>query len=163
MEEDDIKFALRNIAAANLSLCDQLISLNASPTMIAQNALGGFIVDVETVEEYVNRITTENERLKLGIARLKWLEVDMTDKCNVYFFSKIRGVVTTNPQKLLDIDSIYDGEYVVADIEQIIPELLLPALRDSLKTSDINTCMRINDSIAEVLTMLDIQKDGKDE
>lgn len=163
MEEDDIKFALRNIAAANLSLCDQLISLNASPTMIAQNALGGFIVDVETVEEYVNRITTENERLKLGMARLKWLDVNMTDKCNVYFFSKIRGVVTTNPQKLLDIDSIYDGEHVVADIEQIIPELLLPALRDSLKTSDIDMCMRINDSIAEVLTMLDIQKDGKDE
>lgn len=163
MEEDDIKFALRNIAAANLSLCDQLISLNASPTMIAQNALGGFIEDVETVEEYVNRITTENERLKLGIARLKWLEVDMTDKCNVYFFSKIRGVVTTNPLELLDIDSIYDGEHVVADIEQIIPELLLPALRDSLKTSDIDMCMRINDSIAEVLTMLDIQKDGKDE
>ena len=45
MEEDDIKLALRNIAAANLSLCNQLISLNASPTTIAQNALGGFIED----------------------------------------------------------------------------------------------------------------------
>ena len=43
MEEDDIKFALRDIAAANLSLCDQPISLNASPTTIAQNALGGLL------------------------------------------------------------------------------------------------------------------------
>lgn len=163
MEEDDIKFALRNIAAANLSLCDQLISLNASPTMIAQNALGGFIEDVETVEEYVNCVTTQNERLKLGIARLKELDLDMTYNCNIYFFSQVRGVVTTSPRKLLDIDSIYDGENIVADIEQIIPGLLLPLLRDSLKKSDINLCMRINDAISETLTLLDIQKDGENE
>ena len=161
MEEDDIKLALRNIAAANLSLCDQLISLNASPTTIAQNALGGFIEDVETVEEYVNRVTTENERLKLGIARLKELDLDMSYNCNIYFFSEIRGIVTTSPRKLLAIDSIYDGERIVADIEQIIPELLLPLLRNSLKTSDINLCKRINDAIAETLTMLDIQKDSE--
>ena len=159
MEEDDIKFALRNIAAANLSLCDQLISLNASPTMIAQNALGGFIEDVETVEEYVNRVTTENERLKLGIARLKELDLDMKYNCNIYFFSQVRGVVTASPRKLLDIDSLYDGGYIVADIDQIIPELLLPSLRDSLKASDIDLCKRITNAIGEVLTMLDIQKD----
>lgn len=161
MEEDDIKFALRNLAAANLSLCDQLIALNASPTMIVQNALGGFIVDAESVEEYVSRITEENERLNRGITRLKWLEVDMTYNSNIYFFSQTRGVVTTSPRKLLDIDSPYEGEMVVADIEQIIPEILLPLLRDSLKISDIDLCKRINDAIGEVLTMLDIQKDSE--
>lgn len=162
MEEDDIKLALRNIAAANLSLCNQLISLNASPTTIAQNALGGFIEDGD-VEEYVNRVTTENERLKLGIAQLKELDLDMTYNCSIYFFSQVRGVVTTSPRKLLNIDSIYDGEAIVTDIEQIIPELLLPLLYDSLKAADIDLCKRINDAIAEVLTMLDIQKDGKND
>lgn len=163
MEEDDIKFALRNIAAANLSLCDQLIALNASPTMIAQNALGGFIEDVESVDEYINRMVEENERLKLGIARLKELDLDMTYNCNIYFFSQVRGVVTASPRKLLDIDGLYDGGRIVVDIEQIIPELLLPLLHDSLKKSDINLCMRINDAISETLTLLDIQKDGENE
>lgn len=161
MEEDDIKFALRNLAAANLSLCDQLIALNASPTMIAQNGLGGIIVDAESVDEYINRIAEENERIKLGVARLKELDLDMTYDCNIYFFSQVRGVVTTSPRKLLDIDSLYDGGRIVVDIEQIIPELLLPSLHDSLKASDIDLCKRINDAIAEVLTMLDIQKDKK--
>ena len=87
----------------------------------------------------------------------------MTYNCNIYFFSQIRGVVTTSPRKLFDIGSIYDGENVVADIEQIIPELLLLLLRDSLKKSDINLCMRINDAISETLTLLDIQKDGENE
>lgn len=160
MEEDDIKFALRNLAAANLSLCDQLIALNASPTMIAEKMLG---LSVEDVEEFINAEVANNERLKLGIARLKELDLDMTYNCNIYFFSQVRGVVTTSPRKLLDIDSIYDGENIVADIEQIIPELLLPLLRDSLKKSDINLCMRINDAISETLTLLDIQKDGENE
>lgn len=160
MEEDDIKFALRNLAAANLSLCDQLIALNASPTMIAEKMLG---LSVEDVEEFINAEVANNERLKLGVARLKELDLDMTYNCNIYFFSQVRGVVTTSPWKLLDIDSIYDGEKVVADIEQIIPELLLPLLRDSLKKSDINLCMRINDAISETLTLLDIQKDGENE
>nr|DAT00667.1 MAG TPA: hypothetical protein [Caudoviricetes sp.] len=165
MEEDDIKFALRNLAAANLSLCDQLIALNASPTMIAQNGLGGIIVDAESVDEYINRIAEENERIKLGIARLKELDLDMTYNCNIYFFSQVRGVVRTSPRKLLDIDNLYDGGHIVADIvadiDQIIPEILLPLLRDSLKASDINLCNRINDAIGEVLTMLDIQKDNE--
>lgn len=160
MEEDDIKFALRNLAAANLSLCDQLIALNASPTMIAEKMLG---LSVEDVEEFINAEVANNERLKLGVARLKELDLDMTYNCNIYFFSQVRGVVTTSPRKLLDIDSIYDGENIVADIEQIIPELLLPLLRDSLKKSDINLCMRINDAISETLTLLDIQKDGENE
>ena len=160
MEEDDIKFALRNLAAANLSLCDQLIALNASPTMIAEKMLG---LSVEDVEEFINAEVANNERLKLGVARLKELDLDMTYNCNIYFFSQVRGVVTTSPRKLLDIDSIYDGENVVADIEQIIPELLLPLLRDSLKKSDINLYMRINDAISETLTLLDIQKDGENE
>lgn len=160
MEEDDIKFALRNLAAANLSLCDQLIALNASPTMIAENMLG---LSVEDIEEFINCEVANNERLKLGIARLKELDLDMTYNCNIYFFSQVRGVVTTSPRKLLDIDSIYDGEVIVTDIEQIIPELLLPLLYDSLKAADIDLCKRINDAIAEVLTMLDIQKDGKND
>ena len=160
MEEDDIKFALRNLAAANLSLCDQLIALNASPTMIAEKMLG---LSVEDVEEFINAEVANNERLKLGVARLKELDLDMTYNCNIYFFSQVRGVVTTSPRKLLDIDSIYDGENIVADIEQIIPELLLPLLRDSLKKSDINLCMRINDAISETLTLLDIQKGGENE
>lgn len=158
MEEDDIKFALRNLAAANLSLCDQLIALNASPTMIAEKMLG---LSVEDVEEFINAEVANNERLKLGVARLKELDLDMTYNCKIYFFSQVRGVVTTSPRKLLDIDSIYDGEAIVTDIEQIIPELLLPLLYDSLKAADIDLCKRINDAIAEVLTMLDIQKDGK--
>lgn len=160
MEEDDIKFALRNLAAANLSLCDQLIALNASPTMIAENMLG---LSVEDIEEFINCEVANNERLKLGIAQLKELDLDMTYNCNIYFFSQVRGVVITSPRKLLDIDSIYDGEAIVTDIEQIIPELLLPLLYDSLKAADIDLCNRINDAIAEVLTMLDIQKDGKND
>lgn len=160
MEEDDIKFALRNLAAANLSLCDQLIALNASPTMIAENILG---LSVEDIEEFINCKVANNERLKLGIAQLKELDLDMTYNRNIYFFSQVRGVVTTSPRKLLDIDSIYDGEAIVTDIEQIIPELLLPLLYDSLKAADIDLCKRINDAIAEVLTMLDIQKDGKND
>lgn len=160
MEEDDIKFALRNLAAANLSLCDQLIALNASPTMIAENMLN---LSVEDIEEFINCEVANNERLKLGIAQLKELDLDMTYNCNIYFFSQVRGVVTTSPRKLLDIDSIYDGEAIVTDIEQIIPELLLPLLYDYLKAADIDLCQRINDAIAEVLTMLDIQKDGEND
>lgn len=160
MEEDDIKFALRNIAATNLSLCDSLLKLNASPLIIAENMLG---MPIEDMEGFINSTNANNERLKLGIAQLKELDLDMTYNCNIYFFSQVRGVVTTSPRKLLDIDSIYDGEAIVTDIEQIIPELLLPLLYDSLKAADIDLCKRINDAIAEVLTMLDIQKDGKND
>lgn len=163
MEEDDIKFALRNIAAANLSLCDQLISLNASPTMIAQNATGGFIVDVETVEEYVNRITAENERLKTGIEQLKKYDLDMTDNCNVYFVNSAGFVIASSPQKMLGLDSWYVGEDIVTDIEQVIPELLLPLLYDSLKAQDLGRSKRINKAITNVLASLDKQKENSNE
>lgn len=158
MEEDDIKIALRNLAQNNLILCDELLNLRASLTMIAVNVLG---CPIEDVEEFIDSKAVTNERLTLGVEQLKKLDLDMTYNCNIYFFSSTRGLVTTSPRKLLSADSIYEGEDIVADIEQVIPELLLPLLYDSLKNPVLSLSKRINDAIGEVLTMLDIQKDSE--
>lgn len=158
--EEDLKASLVGLMRENAQLCAKLLNIRASSSFIAETLLS---CSVEDVEEFINGKMTDNERLRLGIEQLKKLDLDMSYNCNIYFFSPIRGVVTTSPRKLLMDDTLYDGEDIVADIEQIIPELLLPLLYDSLKTPDIGLSKRINEAITNVLELLAIQKDGENE
>lgn len=160
MEEDDIKIALRNLAQDNLTLCNELLNIQANPQIIAEQLLG---CSDDDIERFIDARRINNERLRLGIEQLKKFDLDMTYNCNIYFFSPIRGLITTSPRKLLDFDYLYDGEDIAVDIEQIIPELLSPLLHNALKNSGMTLCRRINESIAEVLTLLDIQKDEGNE
>ena len=153
--EEDLKASLVGLTRDKAKLCAELLNINASSSFIAENLLG---CAIEDVEEFIDCNRDINERLYLGIEQLKKLDLDMTYNCNLYFFSREKGIVTTTPRLILRIDSFYEGEDVVADLEQVIPELLLPLLYDSVKSSDFTLSQRINEAITHVLKLLNNSK-----
>lgn len=155
--EEDLKASLVGLTRGTAKLCAELLNVRASSEFIAENLLGN---PLEDVEEFINGKMIDNERLLLGIEQLKKLDLDMTYNCNIYFFSSLHGLVTTTPQLMLRKDSMYNGEDIIAGIEQVIPELLLPLLYDSLKNPDLSLSKRINESITHVLRLLDKQKEN---
>nr|DAR38901.1 MAG TPA: hypothetical protein [Caudoviricetes sp.] len=149
--ECQLKTQLINLARDNAEICADLLNIQASPQIIAENIFG---CSVEEIEDFIASKRLNNERLSLAIEQLEKLDIDAAYNCNLHFFSREKGLVTTTPRLILRIDSFYEGEDVVADLEQVIPELLLPLLYDAVKSSDFALSQRINEAIAHVLKLL---------
>lgn len=153
--ECQLKMQLINLARDNAKICADLLNIQASPQNIAENIFG---CSVEEIEDFIASKRLNNERLRLAIEQLEKLDMDAAYNCNLYFFSREKGLVTTTPRLILCIGSLYEGEDVVADLEQVIPELLLPLLYDSVKSSDFTLSQRINEAITHVLKLLNNSK-----
>jgi hypothetical protein len=155
--EEELKTSLMNLAEDNVKLCRDLLALNATSVIIAENLLG---CTEDNIDEFVDRFTVNNERLRLGIGQLQKLDLDVNSKNKLYYFSMENGLIETTPMRLMLINSVYAGEDIVTDIEQVIPELLLLLLYDVVKSLDLAASKRINEAITLVLELLDKQKEN---
>ncbi len=134
-----------------------LFKMGASPAFIVENLLR---CDAESTEEYIDKMLSRIERMRLAVDQLSEYDVDFSHSGYLYYFSREGYFIAITIAALLAKDSDYAGEDIVADLSKVIPEILASELHDATKRCDLEAAKRINETITHVLTLLDKQKEN---
>lgn len=137
-----------------------LFEMGASPAFIVENLLR---CDAESTEGYIDEMSLRTERMRLVVDQLSKYAVDFSHSGNLYYFSRKGYFVATTVTALLGKNDDYDGEDIVADLSEVIPEILTHELHDAAKRSDWEAVKRVNETITYVFTLLDKQKENSNE
>lgn len=159
MEETELLHdKLRHITVRLENIRENLRGLGAHPSFIVEHLLQ---CDVADYQRYIEKMGVRIEQISLAIEQLRKYDIDLCCKCDLYYFSKKHGVVTSNPLAILCKNSWYDGEEVTPDIEMVVPKLLIPELDDAIERSDLEASMRITNIIKRTLEKIQSSKGDK--
>lgn len=159
-KKEEQRSKLSNIVRGINELTVVLFELGASPEFIIENLLH---CDAEYTEDYIREMSVRIERINLVVNQLNTYDVDFSHVGNLYYFSRKGYFVATTVTALLGKNDDYDGEDIVADLSEVIPEILTHELHDAAKRCDWEAVKRVNETITYVFTLLDKQKENSNE